>query len=152
MPRKRLEAIESLEELGAGFMLATHDLEIRGAGELLGEEQSGQIQEIGFALYMELLERAVNALQCGQDARSREAAAPRARDGPARPVAAAGDLPAGRACAAGAVQAHRRRADRATELDELQAEMIDRFGLLPRSGEEPVPHRATARRWPRRSA
>ncbi len=60
--RKRLEAIESLEDLGAGFTLATQDLEIRGAGELLGEEQSGQIQEIGIGLYLELLERAVTAL------------------------------------------------------------------------------------------
>jgi transcription-repair coupling factor (superfamily II helicase) len=64
---KRLEAIESLEDLGAGFTLATHDLEIRGAGELLGEEQSGQIEEIGFSLYMELLERAVKALKSGRE-------------------------------------------------------------------------------------
>jgi transcription-repair coupling factor (superfamily II helicase) len=64
---KRLEAIESLEDLGAGFTLATHDLEIRGAGELLGEEQSGQIQEVGFSLYMELLERAVEALRSGRE-------------------------------------------------------------------------------------
>ncbi|MGC3980781.1 MAG: helicase-related protein [Steroidobacteraceae bacterium] len=63
---KRLEAIESLEDLGAGFTLATHDLEIRGAGELLGEGQSGQIQEIGFAMYMEMLERAVEALKQGK--------------------------------------------------------------------------------------
>ena len=63
---KRLEAIESLEELGVGFTLATHDLEIRGAGEILGDEQSGQIQEIGFGLYMELLERAVKALKAGK--------------------------------------------------------------------------------------
>src|SRR5690606_39020824 len=63
---KRLEAIESLEELGAGFMLATHDLEIRGAGELLGEEQSGQIEAIGFTLYTELLERAVRAIKAGK--------------------------------------------------------------------------------------
>ncbi len=63
---KRLEALESLEELGAGFTLATHDLEIRGAGELLGDEQSGQIHEIGFNLYMELLERAVTALKSGK--------------------------------------------------------------------------------------
>lgn len=63
---KRLEALESLEELGAGFTLATHDLEIRGAGELLGEEQSGQIQELGFNLYMDLLERAVSALKAGR--------------------------------------------------------------------------------------
>ena len=63
---KRLEAIASLEELGAGFMLATHDLEIRGAGELLGEEQSGQIEAIGFTLYTELLERAVRAIKAGK--------------------------------------------------------------------------------------
>ena len=65
--RKRLEAIESLEDLGAGFTLATQDLEIRGAGELLGEEQSGQIQEIGLGLYLELLERAVAALREGRE-------------------------------------------------------------------------------------
>ena len=63
---KRLEAISSHDELGVGFTLASHDLEIRGAGELLGEEQSGQIQEIGFTLYNELLERAVKALKSGQ--------------------------------------------------------------------------------------
>ena len=61
--RKRLLAIESLEDLGVGFTLATHDLEIRGAGELLGDEQSGQITEIGFTLYSELLERAVQSLK-----------------------------------------------------------------------------------------
>jgi transcription-repair coupling factor (superfamily II helicase) len=63
---KRLEAIASLEELGAGFALATHDLEIRGAGELLGEEQSGQIQAVGFSLYTDLLQRAVKALREGR--------------------------------------------------------------------------------------
>ena len=61
--RKRLQAIESLEDLGVGFTLATHDLEIRGAGEILGDEQSGQISEIGFTLYSELLERAVQSLK-----------------------------------------------------------------------------------------
>ncbi len=64
--KKRLAAIESLEDLGVGFTLATHDLEIRGAGELLGENQSGQISEIGFTLYSELLERAVTALKQGK--------------------------------------------------------------------------------------
>jgi transcription-repair coupling factor (superfamily II helicase) len=64
--RKRLEAIESLEELGAGFALASHDLEIRGAGDLLGEAQSGEIDEVGFALYSELLERAVRSLKTGE--------------------------------------------------------------------------------------
>jgi len=55
-----------MDELGAGFMLATHDLEIRGAGELLGEEQSGQIAEVGFSLYTELLERAVRSIKQGK--------------------------------------------------------------------------------------
>ncbi|WP_067703234.1 transcription-repair coupling factor [Erwinia sp. ErVv1] len=65
--QKRLEAIASLEDLGAGFALATHDLEIRGAGELLGEDQSGQMETIGFSLYMELLENAVDALKEGRE-------------------------------------------------------------------------------------
>lgn len=64
---KRLEAIEACGDLGAGFLISSYDLEIRGAGELLGEEQSGQIQEIGFSLYAELLERAVTALKEGRD-------------------------------------------------------------------------------------
>ncbi|MCE0492860.1 transcription-repair coupling factor [Vibrio salinus] len=64
---KRLEALASLEDLGAGFTLATHDLEIRGAGELLGDEQSGQIQSVGFTLYMEMLEQAVEALKSGKE-------------------------------------------------------------------------------------
>jgi len=64
---KRLEAIDSLEDLGSGFTLATHDLEIRGAGELLGDTQSGQIQEIGFALFTELLTRTVQAMKDGED-------------------------------------------------------------------------------------
>jgi transcription-repair coupling factor (superfamily II helicase) len=62
---KRLEAIEAAGDLGAGYLLATHDLEIRGAGELLGDEQSGQIHSVGFALYMDMLERAVAALRRG---------------------------------------------------------------------------------------
>ncbi len=64
---KRLEAMEALEELGVGFTLATHDLEIRGAGEILGEEQSGHIQEVGFTLYAELLARAVRSLKAGRE-------------------------------------------------------------------------------------
>lgn len=64
---KRLEAIESMENLGAGFTLAMHDLEIRGAGEILGEEQSGQIQAIGFNLYMEFLDQTVALLKSGKE-------------------------------------------------------------------------------------
>lgn len=63
--KKRLDAIESAGELGSGFTLAVHDLEIRGAGELLGKEQSGQLETIGFTLYMQLLNRAVNTLKSG---------------------------------------------------------------------------------------
>ena len=63
---KRLQAIGEASDLGAGFTLATHDLEIRGAGELLGDEQSGQIQTLGFSLYMDMLEKAVKAIQRGE--------------------------------------------------------------------------------------
>ncbi|MEN8178627.1 MAG: transcription-repair coupling factor [Pseudomonadota bacterium] len=127
---KRLEAIESLEDLGAGFTLATHDLEIRGAGELLGDEQSGQINEIGFSLYTELLERAVDALKAG-----RQPELDRPLDHGAEielniPALLPEDyLP----------DVHSRlvlykriaSARDKEELRELQVEMIDRFGLLP---------------------
>ncbi len=65
--RKRLEAIQMMEELGAGFYLAMHDLEIRGAGEVLGESQSGELQEIGFSLYIDLLNHAVRSLKAGKE-------------------------------------------------------------------------------------
>src|SRR5690606_35540941 len=61
--KKRLDAISEAQDLGAGFMLTTHDLEIRGAGDLLGEEQSGQIESSGFTLYMQLLDEAVKAIR-----------------------------------------------------------------------------------------
>jgi transcription-repair coupling factor (superfamily II helicase) len=63
---KRLEAIQMMEELGSGYYLAMHDLEIRGAGEILGESQSGEIQEVGFSLYTRMLERAVRKLKSGK--------------------------------------------------------------------------------------
>ncbi len=65
--RKRLEAIQLMEDLGAGFYLAMHDLEIRGAGEVLGESQSGGIHDVGFTLYTEMLEQAVKSLKRGQE-------------------------------------------------------------------------------------
>src|SRR5262249_34638944 len=65
--RKRLEAIQMMEELGSGFYLAMHDLEIRGAGEVLGESQSGEMQEIGFQLYTDMLTAAVKALRSGRE-------------------------------------------------------------------------------------
>lgn len=130
---KRLEAIEALEDLGAGFTLATHDLEIRGAGELLGDEQSGQMHEIGFTLYTQLLERAVKALKAG---RQPELEVPLNHGGEIDlriPALIPEDyLP----------DVHSRlvmykriaSAENDDALRELQVEMIDRFGLLP----EPV--------------
>ena len=64
--KKRLEAIQSMEELGSGFFLAMHDLEIRGAGEVLGESQSGEMQEVGFNMYAAMLDTAVRALKEGK--------------------------------------------------------------------------------------
>ncbi|MGH8189104.1 MAG: TRCF domain-containing protein, partial [Steroidobacteraceae bacterium] len=127
---KRLEAIESLEDLGAGFTLATHDLEIRGAGELLGEEQSGQIQEVGYALYMEMLERAVKALKSGK---MPELDAP-LHQGPEVELHVPSLLPDNYLPDVHLrLVLYKRIAAAATteELRELQVEMIDRFGLLP---------------------
>jgi transcription-repair coupling factor (superfamily II helicase) len=127
---KRLEAIESLEDLGAGFTLATHDLEIRGAGELLGEEQSGQIQEIGYALYMEMLERAVNALKSGKIPQLDQPL----HQGPEVDLHVASLLPDSYLPDVHLrLVLYKRIAAAASdeELRELQVEMIDRFGLLP---------------------
>lgn len=127
---KRLEAIESLEDLGAGFTLATHDLEIRGAGELLGDEQSGQIQEIGYALYMEMLERAVNALKSGKVPQLDQPM----HQGPEVDLHTPALLPDEYLPDVHLrLVLYKRIAAAKTneELRELQVEMIDRFGLLP---------------------
>jgi transcription-repair coupling factor (superfamily II helicase) len=127
---KRLEAIAALEELGAGFTLATHDLEIRGAGELLGEEQSGQIQAIGFTLYNDLLSRAVQALRAGREPDLEDPFA----HGPEIETGAAALIPEEYMPDVHMRLVHYKRIAIATtreELEELQVEMIDRFGLLP---------------------
>jgi transcription-repair coupling factor (superfamily II helicase) len=127
---KRLEAIESMEELGAGFVLATHDLEIRGAGELLGEQQSGQMTEIGLALYLDMLEQAVEALKQGREP---------VLD---KPLAAATEvelrtpafLPESYVADVHVRLSLYKRlaaADSEAALDELSAEIYDRFGPLP---------------------
>lgn len=127
---KRLEAITALEDLGAGFTLATHDLEIRGAGELLGDEQSGQIHEIGFDLYNELLERAVRDLKAG-----REPDLDLQLDhGPELDLQLPALLPDGYLPDVHMrLSLYKRIASARSEdhLRELQVEMIDRFGLLP---------------------
>ena len=127
---KRLEAIDSLSELGSGFTIATHDLEIRGAGELLGDTQSGQIQEIGFSLYTELLGRAVDSLKAGKEP-NLDAALDTGVEINLHVAALLPDdyVP----------DVHLRlmlykrisAAEDAADLRELQVELIDRFGLLP---------------------
>ena len=127
---KRLDAIDSLEDLGSGFTLATHDLEIRGAGELLGESQSGQIQEIGFSLYTELLSRAVEAMKRGDDPdleRPLHAGVEINLHVPALlPEDYVPDVHL-------RLMLYKRIASAASEeeLRDLQVELIDRFGLLP---------------------
>ncbi len=128
--QKRLEAIAAAQDLGAGFMLATQDLEIRGAGELLGEEQSGQIETIGFSLYMELLDEAVKAIREG---RTPNAELPLQHGTEVNlhiPALIPEDfLPD----VHNRLILYKRIAGAKTRenLDDLQVEMIDRFGLLP---------------------
>ena len=127
---KRLEAIEALEELGSGFVLATHDLEIRGAGELLGEEQSGQIQAIGFALYNELLARAVASLRAGEEPELEDPA----KHGAEIELGLPALIPDDYMPDVHMRLVHYKRiasAVSAAGLEELQVELIDRFGLLP---------------------
>ena len=107
--KKRLEAIQMMEDLGSGFYLAMHDLEIRGAGEVLGESQSGEMQEVGFQLYNDMLRASVSALKSGREPDLGRAARRHHRDQPARAGAAAGALLRRRARAARAVQAARER-------------------------------------------
>ena len=130
--QKRIDAIQSATNLGAGFTLASHDLEIRGAGELLGDEQSGHMQKIGFALYSELLEEAVSAIRAGKNP-SIEAFSNQTLEVNLRIPALIPEkyLP----------DVHTRlimykriaSADSNEELEELQVEMVDRFGLMPKS-------------------
>ncbi len=132
---KRLEAIVSLEDLGAGFTLATHDLEIRGAGELLGEDQSGNMHAIGFNLFMEMLDRAVSDLKAGKIP---ELSAPMYQ-GPEIDLRISAIIPEEYIA-----DIHNRlimykrisNAKEKQQLHDLQIELIDRFGLLP----QPVKH------------
>lgn len=141
---KRLEAIEQASELGAGFMLASHDLEIRGAGELLGDEQHGHMESIGFTLYMDMLEQAVEALKRGE------------QPDMAKPLASGPDINLGLPALIPddylpdvymRLTLYKRIASctNIEQVNELKVEMIDRFGLLP----EPVNNlfRITELRW-----
>ncbi|WP_089359186.1 transcription-repair coupling factor [Pseudomonas segetis] len=128
--QKRLEAIANAQDLGAGFVLATHDLEIRGAGELLGDGQSGQIQAVGFTLYMEMLERAVKAIRKGEQPNLDQPLG----GGPEINLRVAALIPDDYLPDVHArLILYKRIASAVDEdgLKELQVEMIDRFGLLP---------------------
>ena len=127
---RRLEALESLEDLGAGFVLATHDLEIRGAGELLGEEQSGEMTEVGLTMYLDMLDRAVKAMKEGRtlalDAPLAAQSEVEMRVPALLPEDYVGDVYLRLAL-------YKRIAAAADDsaLDELVTELVDRFGELP---------------------
>jgi transcription-repair coupling factor (superfamily II helicase) len=125
---KRLKVLQSLDSLGAGFSLASHDLDIRGAGNLLGEEQSGHIREVGFELYQSMLEEAVAAMKGGEGAEASDAWSPEISLGSAAliPEEYAGDLQL-------RLGLYRRLAKLETrdDIDGFAAELVDRFGPLP---------------------
>ena len=130
LAQRRLDAIQQMEELGSGFYLAMHDLEIRGAGEVLGENQSGEMTEIGFQLYSDMLHEAVRSLKAGKEP---DLAAPLASTTeinlhvPALlPADFCGDVHE-------RLSIYKRLANCATQdkIDDIQEELIDRFGKLP---------------------
>jgi transcription-repair coupling factor (superfamily II helicase) len=126
---KRLEAIQQMEELGSGFFLAMHDLEIRGAGEILGDQQSGEIQEVGFSLYARMLDRAVRRLKAGQKdiEDSIDISTEVNLHVPALlPATYCSDVQE-------RLSLYKRLADTETQeqLDLLREELVDRFGELP---------------------
>ncbi|MGH1373733.1 MAG: transcription-repair coupling factor [Cellvibrionaceae bacterium] len=128
--QKRLDAIAQTTDLGAGFTLATHDMEIRGAGELLGDEQSGQMQAVGFTLYMEMLDRAVKAIKEGKTPNIEDALDTGIDINLRIPALIPDDyLPDVHT----RLMMYKRIAGAESDdgLRELQVEMIDRFGLLP---------------------
>ncbi len=125
---KRLHVLQSLDTLGAGFQLASHDLDIRGAGNLLGDEQSGHIREVGYELYQQMLTDAVAALKAGDEEPTREAWSPTITLGTpvTIPESYVPDLPV-------RLTLYKRLAALETEaeIESVGAEMIDRFGSLP---------------------
>jgi len=128
--KKRLDAIASLEDLGAGFTLATHDLEIRGAGELLGEDQSGSMSQIGFSLYMEMLDQAVAALKEGKELSLDQVMRNQTEIELRVPALLPDDYIFDISLRLSIYKRIASCKDKQA-LDEIQIELIDRFGLLP---------------------
>jgi transcription-repair coupling factor (superfamily II helicase) len=125
---RRLKVLQALDSLGAGFQLASHDLDIRGAGNLLGEEQSGHIKEVGFELYQQMLEEAVLSAKAGTGAPAADRWSPQITIG--MPVMIPEDYVADLAVR---LSLYRRLADLEDEreIDAFGAELIDRFGAMP---------------------
>jgi transcription-repair coupling factor (superfamily II helicase) len=132
--KQRLEAIQMMDELGAGFYLAMHDLEIRGAGEVLGDSQSGEMQEVGFNLFTEMLNRAVAALKQGKEPDLTQPLGIATEINLHTPALLPNDY---------APDVHERltlykrlaNCNASEEIDDLQEELIDRFGELPAQGQ-----------------
>ena len=132
--KKRLEAIQAMEELGAGFFLAMHDLEIRGAGEVLGESQSGDIQEVGYSMYADMLNTAVKALKAGEEP---DLDSPFALQCEVN-LHTSALLPSYYCPDVNARLGHYKALSHARTEDDLihiHEELIDRYGLLPEPGE-----------------
>jgi transcription-repair coupling factor (superfamily II helicase) len=125
---RRLEVLQSLDQLGAGFSIASHDMDIRGAGNLLGEEQSGHVREVGIELYQEMLEEAVSSMKEGGDAEVTDQWSPTINLG------ASVMIPEGYVADLNVrMSLYRRLATIETrqDIDRFAAELIDRFGPLP---------------------
>lgn len=130
---RRLKVLQSLDTLGAGFQLASHDLDIRGAGNLLGDEQSGHIKEVGYELYQEMLEEAIANLKAGITAPTADKWSPQISIG--TPVLIPEDYVADLHVR---LSLYRRLADMETdqEIEAMGAELVDRFGSLPEEVEQ----------------
>jgi len=129
---RRLKVLQSLDTLGAGFQIATHDLDIRGAGNLLGDEQSGHIKEVGFELYQQMLEEAVMSLKAGISAPVADRWSPQITIG--TPVLIPDEYVADLSVR---LALYRRLAEieDEREIESFAAEMVDRFGKLPQEVE-----------------
>ena len=130
--KKRLEAIQAMEQLGSGFYLAMHDLEIRGAGEVLGESQSGEMQEIGFSLYADMLNAAITSLRQGKEPDMAHPLGVTTEINLHTPALLPNDY-CGDIHQRLVIYKRLANCDTQEELDDMHQELIDRFGLLPES-------------------
>ena len=128
--KKRLEAIQAMEQLGSGFFLAMHDLEIRGAGEVLGESQSGEMQEIGFSLYNDMLSAAISSLKQGKEPDMAHPLGVTTEINLHTPALLPNDY-CGDIHQRLVIYKRLAHCDTQQDLDDMQQELIDRFGLLP---------------------